>query len=573
MGTESEKARKAELEKWLVKVNPDVAKRFREAEQWWDDEEKKDPTNKRLKQQADQNRNDNLATAKGRAKLDAGADAKAKADADKLKKEEAKKVKDLLDWEKKTGKSINAIKVLMSGLQQLGDERYLKSSNPVQKLPASGEPAIDKLLDQVDEVFVLWKDSDKLPQSLALWTKIQPILLAVLAEGEKNFDSDGFAASRNAIFRIGRALGVHVGFKEEKDLEGKMETPDIGEALDLRELKKLEPALNEWKLVNKQIGKLGVGGGKIQRLSLAVDVYFSAAELSDKLAAFKKAGFGEQLKTAADVTAFFSGETTDAAKICTEAAKKLAEKAGQKEVAEIMEKRLKFLNKIAGVVALYDLVKSIGDLVSAIEKGDWHEVASSGFGVASSGIGLAADAGVISGSTAVGATGIAFIVWVEVDTIMGVAELHRWAKMFKALEAVKKMMADAKKIVPAGRKMAAAAQLMLEMDSGSRDAVEQGKYAVHEQEALRLAGPVAKAITALGVNHVFRDDNDKGTVGSYPALIRALGQPTLKALDGLSYPEDPMSVSERFKVILIGIKSMVTEGNKLYGDAGPGVQE
>ena len=128
------------------------------------------------------------------------------------------------------------------------------------------------------------------------------------------------------------------------------------------------------------------------------------------------------------------------------------------------------------------------------------------------------------------------------------------------------MAADTKQIVVVGKKMTAAKELMLQTDSGSKDAVESGKYAVHNQEAIRWAGIVSKAITILGDNHVFRKDLD--SVGGYPELVDALGKPARDALMGSTYPDDPMSVSERFETVLLGIKAMVNEGSRLYGSAG-----
>src|SRR6266542_5666066 len=142
MSTESENARKAELAKWLLKVNPEMAK-------------------------------------------------------------------DLAGWEKKRGNSIEDLKVLMSGLEQLGDEKSLKSNTAHTQLAMATKRGgtIYDMLNYVEEVIKLWNDPAKVPQAVALWGKTQPILLAVLAEGEKNFDSDGFANSRAATSRIGKALG------------------------------------------------------------------------------------------------------------------------------------------------------------------------------------------------------------------------------------------------------------------------------------------------------------------------------------------------------------------------------
>jgi hypothetical protein len=70
-------ARSAEMEQWLVKINPQMAKQFREADEWWDAEVKKDPTNQRLKAQAAKNHAANLVMAKETAKIEANEKAKA----------------------------------------------------------------------------------------------------------------------------------------------------------------------------------------------------------------------------------------------------------------------------------------------------------------------------------------------------------------------------------------------------------------------------------------------------------------------------------------------------------------
>jgi len=79
MGNGTDKKRKAELAKWLVKMDPETAKYFKDNEEWWEEQEKKDPTNKKLKAEADRNREGNLVMAKERAKLEAAEKEKAKA--------------------------------------------------------------------------------------------------------------------------------------------------------------------------------------------------------------------------------------------------------------------------------------------------------------------------------------------------------------------------------------------------------------------------------------------------------------------------------------------------------------
>jgi hypothetical protein len=72
-------ARTAEMEKWLVQLNPQMAKQLREADEWWEGEVKKDPSNVRLREQAASNRAAGLVMAKEAAKQEAAAKAKAKA--------------------------------------------------------------------------------------------------------------------------------------------------------------------------------------------------------------------------------------------------------------------------------------------------------------------------------------------------------------------------------------------------------------------------------------------------------------------------------------------------------------
>lgn len=576
--TEAEKQRRAALEKWLVKIDPNAASYFRNAEKGLDAAEQADPNNPELKKTIAAMREADLAGARQEYARE-----------EKAKTDQAKAAKELLDWEQKSGQSIKALQVLMDGIIMLGDEQFLKAHNSSQELKPSGEPTIDKLLDQVNQVFKLWMDTDKLDQALALWQKTQPVILAILAEGEKHFDSPGFANARAAAGRIGKYLGVRMAYKESDELARKMDTPDVGEALDLRELKKLEPVMLNWQQIVKNAGRFGVEGGKIKQMAKVLDIYFSVDDLREKLEAFKKAGLSDKIRTVADLTEYIGETSTEATKAYYEAAKVLAEKAGQKEAAEAIETKIAALSKVAKVLAVYEFAKSVKELIEAIDKQDWHAVAAASFGVVSSGIGVAETVGVIGGGTAAGAAGggflsaplqsakamggtggmltvYAFLIWTEVDTIMGVAELVAWAKLDRAFRATKKMVEDTRKIEPLGKKMAAAAQLLVETNSASTDAVEAGKYEIYRQQATDLAGRVDDAITALGVNNVFRS-GDLDAVGGYPQLIVALGSPALNALRG-SASSDPLSVSDRFKTVLLGIKAMIKKGDELYGEAG-----
>src|SRR5262249_37342406 len=76
-----------------------------------------------------------------------------------------------------------------------------------QTIVPKSETAIANLLDQVEQVLKLWNDPANVPQAVQLWAKVQPILLAVLAEGEKNFESSSFATAGAAITKIGKTLG------------------------------------------------------------------------------------------------------------------------------------------------------------------------------------------------------------------------------------------------------------------------------------------------------------------------------------------------------------------------------
>ena len=555
MPTEAEKKRRAELEKWLVKIDPGAAGYFRTVEKGLDAAEQANPKDPELKKSIAAMRGADLAGAKQEYTRE-----------QKTKADEAKKAKELLDWEKKSGQSIQALQVLMDGIITLGDEQFLKAHDSYQELKPSGEPTIDKLLDQVNLVFKLWMEADKLDQALALWQKTQPVILAILAEGEKHFDSPGFGNSRGAVGAIGKYLGVRMAYKESNELAQKMDTPEVGEALDLRELKKLEPVMLDWQKIVKNAGRLGVDNGKIKKMAKVLDIYFSVHDLHEKLEAFKQAGLSDKIRTVADLVEYLGETSTEATQAYYEAAKVLAEKAGQKEAAEAIEKKIAALSKVAKVLAVYEFAKSVKELIDAVDKKDWHAVAAASFGVVSSGISVAETAGVIGGGTAAAATGVAFLIWAEVDTFIGVAELVAWAKLDRGFRATKKMVEDTRKIVAVGKKMAAAAQLMIETNSASTDAVEAGKYEIYHQQALDLAGRVDDAITAVGVNNVFRS-GDLDAVGGYPQLIVALGSPALNALRG-SASNDPLSVSDRFKTVLIGIKAMITKGDELYGEAG-----
>jgi len=556
MSAETEKKQRAELDKWLAKINPDIAQGFKQS---YDDLNKDESiyTDRAAADEKEKGRV--IAAAKAEAQREAVAAVKAK-------QEEAKKAQQLADWEKQKGRSSKALEVLLNGLIQLGDPAFLKSRQAAQKIPPSSDASIDKLLAQVVQVLELWNDNDKLPQAEALWAKTKPVLAAVLAEGEnqqrqKHLDAgDGFQEARKAMSNIEFYLGEREAWVKQRQLENQMDTPDVSVALDLRQLKELEPTLALWQNVNKQAGRLAEGAA-LKELSLALDVYFSVPDLSKKLAAFKKAGKWEKVKTVADLVAFFSDKINESAKIITEAGIKVAKRAGQEAAAKALEKRVSVMRKVAGVVALYELGKSVGELVVAIQKGDWHEIASASFGVASSGIGVAEAVGAMEGSTAAGATGAAVVVWATAEAILMAAEIAKWARELGVLETVVRLARDAKKIVPTGKKMAAAAELMMETQ-GSTDPKKAGEYAVHEQEALRLCPWVAKAIAALGSNYFSGGKNDL-------RLLLKSNHPALNAFNTvMNFPDNPWEVSDHFRIVLDGIKAVVDQGTKTYGDAG-----
>ena len=78
MATGVDIKQKAELEKWLVKINPSIAQQLRTAGAWWEAEEKKDPENKQLKKAGDAAQAAILSDAKLEAKREADAKDKEK---------------------------------------------------------------------------------------------------------------------------------------------------------------------------------------------------------------------------------------------------------------------------------------------------------------------------------------------------------------------------------------------------------------------------------------------------------------------------------------------------------------
>jgi hypothetical protein len=245
----------------------------------------------------------------------------------------------------------------------------------------------------------------------------------------------------------------------------------------------------------------------------------------------------------------------------------VAEKAGEKAAATALRTRLASLAKVARVLAVYELAKNTLDLVVAIKSGDWHQIGQAQFTFVSAAGGVAVQFGIATGATAAGVTGVAFLAWVEIEVVLMVGEQLRWLRAYEQLQKVRNLLADTKKIVPMGKKMAAAAQLMLEAGSGKGDDVEAAEVETHKREAMKLAGYVGKDLRLLA-------DKYFSTGPDSVSFLLPANHPAGTLLSTFNMhisQDDPLSLSEAFKVLLGGIKAVVDEGDRLYGKEVEGV--
>jgi hypothetical protein len=549
--------KKAELEKWLTKLNPNLAKQLRDAYGSLAQDAKTNPKNAAADSLAEQG----LITA-----------AKGAVTAGKIIKETAAED---AKWEKKSELSSDAIQTLVMMLQMWGDDKFLATRKAPESLVSTKNPFVDKLVSQTVDVLKARNDMDKMGKTIETWRQVRKSFQTVLRNAEQNFtqkknqpkhkDADIVLAlipdGLKALDAIEWYIGQNHADYQQREAEKTTAVPEMGEKVALRELKKLEPTMNVLAKAATQVGEIAKGahGEKLEKAAQVAKIYLSIHEMSEALEKFREAGFAEKAKTVTDLTAFLVDTTNEAYKAYLEGAKELAEKLGKEEVAKALGKRIEVLKKVATVVAAYELGKNIGELAVAIKKGDWKKIGEAGYGVVSGGVSLAETAGVMSAEAGMTVNASAVAVWGVIESIRLAGEIIRWAKAATAMDAVKDLLKDANAIVPKGKAMAVAADLMLAADPNSTE------YEVHEATMEKMLPEVKQRITALYDYH-FQPTKNPKIVGSYPELIVAFGSKAANAGAGLSYPDDALSQSQRFLEIVKGVKAVVEKGDKLWGD-------
>jgi hypothetical protein len=485
---------------------------------------------------------------------------------------------------KPAGLSALAVMTLVDGLQYLNRPEFMRGSTngtpAVPPLPkATGTPTVDALLRIATEVVKLRNNPKTLPKAFDTWQALKPRILAVFTEAQGpalGLDASYIKDARREIEQMDGGLrvmddmfnGKQKTERREKEAYDKLdhaekviEIPDMAEATELRKAKQFESTFELLKAASKHVGLLAKKGSNFQKVTKVIEIYFSVEEMKEKLEAFREKGLLGKAATAADFAALLGEISHVALEGYTHAALHLAEKAGNKVLVSKLMQRIGVLKKVAAALAIYDAIKSTIELIEAIETGDPHAITAAAAKLAITGIDLAESTEAISGPVASGAVVVVVVIWAEVDTILGVLELHKWAMDYAAQQAFKRMVADAKKVVPFGKKMAAAAHLMTETDSTSPE------YDVYQKQAIQYAQSVKKALAALAGNNLSRDPN---SVGGHPDLVAALGQPAQTMLGQVQsgvLPDEPFTLSDAFRTIVAGIKAMVTEGDKTYGAA------
>ena len=420
-------------------------------------------------------------------------------------------------------------------------------------------------MNQAADVVRLWNDPKTLPDAHYIWKKVKPRLLALLkeAEGPKlGINASEIKKGRDAVANITKYLsGRDARIKMDEAVKA-FQAPDVSEALDLQKVKQFEPTLDYIRSANKQLGR-AAKDTKLGDVAKVIEIYYKVDSLKEKLQAFRDAGLLKQAQTAADMVAFLEGITVDALEAYTKAAKALAEKAGEKALAEQLGDKLKVLKKIKGALAIYSAIKSAVELVQAIESGDPHAIAAAARNFTIAVIDVAESFGVISAGGAATATGAIVVVWATAEAIMMAAELAHWFRDQRALDAVKSMLAQGKKVIPYGKEMAAATVLMIDAQN-SQDEGSSAEFEFYENQANKMAVEVAKGTKALA-SHVQGHDLD--SVGGYPKLVAALGPAAgqLIDIDAGIIPSEPLFLTDAFEIILKGIKNMVTVGTAEYG--------
>ena len=228
-----------------------------------------------------------------------------------------------------------------------------------------------------------------------------------------------------------------------------------------------------------------------------------------------------------------------------------------KEATKAAEKIGKWAEGAARVldraVGAYEVYMGITKLISGIEEGNWHEISEGAAEVGMGAISLAQAAHLVTASGAAAGTAAIVVVWGIAEVILSAAETVRWARKDLEQRAFKKFVVDMRKLVPLGKRMTAAVELMTQAQSG-QDELSANNYARYESIAGELEAKLIKQLDVVIDKHV--RSNDKSYIGGYPVLIA----PLLRAVDGASrqiVPGAPQSVASAFDGIVAAIQAIM----------------
>ncbi len=209
--------------------------------------------------------------------------------------------------------------------------------------------------------------------------------------------------------------------------------------------------------------------------------------------------------------------------------------------------------KFFGAVNIALGVKS---LVEAIKKDDWHGIISSAASIAGGAIEVAEGAELISSSTAAMAGASVMTIWITADTILTAAEVAHWFREEEEKDAFLSLVSDARKIVPKGKKLAAALDKQEQTEDGkdSLDADDNERYGKYVE---KYAQEVRSDLKKLLDRHF--NSSAKTTVGGYPELIKPALPMIKRAVELMNVFDDiPRVVSEGFETICEAIKMMTS---------------
>ncbi|MEO8081136.1 MAG: hypothetical protein ABI641_11440 [Caldimonas sp.] len=458
-----------------------------------------------------------------------------------------------------------AVTTLIQNLVYLANPKFYRATGRPgpPRLKTAGEPTVDALLGQAADVVRLWADPKTLPAAIELWRGIRSRLSGLLDEAadpkKLGFTSAALKPARSAMATIADYISIQESNLRLDDAVKESPTQELSKELDERDLKKLEPALKAWKKATQSGGQFGALG-EMKKLSEALDIYFSTPDPIDKLHAFQHAHELEEESTLPDLVAFLMHNCVSGGSAVTEAAIRIAEAAAHagnpaaKAAVVSLERRLILVKAVGTAVALLDLALGTLKLIEGIEEGNWHDIAEGGATVALGSVGLGEVGGYVAADTAAFATAGVVVAWGVFDVILMAGEQARWAKKMKELAAFKSLVADARKLIPIGKRMSAAVELMDDVQTATDD-VEAGNYERYRQYADEAAKKLGAGLRQLLDKHIKR--RDPAAVGGYPELVEPVAPMLKEAYAGIDYKE-PRTMVTAFDATVTAIQIMLT---------------